>query len=560
MQFQRNQSSPQPIRIVSLGGFGRVTSNMFVYEQDNDIILVDCGMGFPTEDMLGVDMLIPDISYLKPKFNKIRGLIYTHGHEDHTGATPYILAQLPPIPLYASRLTANLLMEKLADFANLPKQVNILIPGQPLKLGSFTIESVRISHSIPDATNLLITTKYGAVYHGSDFKFDFTPVDGVQPDVGRIAKAGDAGIRLLLSDSLGSERKGYTPSEKTLEDTFEIAVSKCQGKFIVTSMSSNISRWYQAATAAIRHGRRIAVSGRSIQRNLEVAARLGIFTLPKESFIELKQAKKLPPKNVCVLIAGSQAQSGSAMERLATGEHSDLTIVKGDTVMFSTDYIPGNETAVQSLIDTLARQGADVIYSEITDHLHVSGHGSQQDMLLLLGLSRPQFAVPIGGTYRHMVQYAKLATSMGYSADKILLPDYNSSVEIYPDIVQLGPKVDIKNVMVDGLGVGDVGSVVLRDRQHLAEEGIVVAIAEMDQNDYSKLLNLELISRGFVFDKQNTPLLNSATEEVKKNFEEKQGHIESDRHARTLITDVLERYFFAETHRRPMVLPVIVSV
>jgi len=560
MQFHPSTPLVEPVRIVSLGGFGKVTSNMFVYEQDNDIILVDCGMGFPTDEMLGIDLLIPDISYLRPKFNKIRGLIYTHGHEDHTGATPYILSQLPKIPLYASRLTANLLMEKLADFASLPKQVNILVPGQPLKLGSFTVESVRISHSIPDATHLMITTKYGMVYHGSDFKFDFTPVDGIQPDVGRIAKAGDVGIRLLLSDSLGSERKGYTPSEKSLEDTFETALNKCQGKFIVTSMSSNISRWYQAATAAIRHGRRIAVSGRSIQRNLEVAARLGIFSLPKDAFVELKQVKKLAPKNVCVLIAGSQAQAGSAMERLSTGEHNDLTVLPGDTILFSSDYIPGNETAVQSLIDIFSRQGADVIYSEITDNLHVSGHGSQQDMLLLLGLTRPKYVLPIGGTYRHMVQYGRLAMSMGYEKDKILLPEYNQSIEIYPDFIKTGAKFDIKNVMVDGLGVGDVGSVVLRDRQHLAEEGVVVAIAEFDQNDYSKLINLELISRGFVFDKQNSTLLNSATNEVKKAFFQKSGKIESERHARSLVSDILEKYFFEQTHRRPMILPVVVSV
>ncbi len=560
MQFHQNTPSREPVKLIALGGFGKVTSNMFVYEQDNDILLVDCGMGFPTEDMLGVDLLIPDISYLRPKFNKIRGLVYTHGHEDHTGATPYILQQLPKIPLYASRLTAHLLMEKLADYANLPQQVNILVPGTPLKLGSFTIESIRVSHSIPDATHLLISTKYGNIYHGSDFKFDFTPVDGVQPDVGRIAKAGTDGVKLLLSDSLGSERKGFTPSEKSLEDTFETAVSQCKGKFIVTSMSSNISRWYQAATAAIRHGRRIAVSGRSIQRNLEVAGRLGIFKLPPDAFVELKSVKKLTPKNVSVLVAGIQGQTGSAMERLATGEHSDLEVTPGDTIMFSSDYIPGSETAVQSLIDTLSKQGAEVIYSGIMDHLHVSGHGSQQDMTLLLGLAKPQYVLPIGGTYRHMVQYAKLASSMGFAPDHIMLPDYNQIIEIYPDTVKLGAKTDIKSVMVDGLGVGDVGAVVLRDRQHLAEEGVVVAIAEFDQNDYSKLINLELISRGFVFDKHNANLLASATSEVKKVFFGKLGKVESERHARLHVSDTLEKYFFQSTRRRPMILPIIVSV
>ncbi|OGD09044.1 hypothetical protein A2397_01685 [Candidatus Amesbacteria bacterium RIFOXYB1_FULL_44_23] len=549
-----------PLKIISLGGFGKVTSNMFVYELENDILLVDCGMGFPTEDMLGIDILIPDISYLRDKMHKIRGLVITHGHEDHTGGLAYILPELKNIPVYANQLPANLIMEKLAEYQNMPKQINILTPGEILKLGQFSVESVRVTHSIPDTTHLIIHTPQGTIYHGSDFKFDFTPLDNIQSDLRRIARAGSEGIVLLLSDSLGSERQGYTPSERTLADTFEKEIAGCEGKFIVTSMSSNISRWYQAAQVAIRHGRRVAVSGRSIERNLAIASRLGYFNLPKTAFIDLRSIRKLPPKNVCILVAGSQGQTGSAMERIATGDHRDITITPGDKVIFSSDYIPGNETAVHTLIDALSKLGATVIYSEITDHLHVSGHGSQQDLLLLMSLTKPQYLLPIGGTYRHMVQYSKLAQEMGYSSDKILLPGNNQSITVSNGKAALGPIVTVRNVMVDGLGVGDVGNVVLRDRQHLAEEGVVVAVLEVDQNNLGNLTNLEIISRGFVFEKYTSSLLTQASDRIKQAVAQKSGKIESDRHLRQIVIDHLGAFLFEQTHRRPMILPVVVEV
>ncbi|OGC93007.1 hypothetical protein A2876_00455 [Candidatus Amesbacteria bacterium RIFCSPHIGHO2_01_FULL_48_32b] len=560
MKFQQKNPPGEILRILSLGGFGRVTSNMFVYEYGQDILIVDCGMGFPSEEMLGVDILIPDVSYLRPRLGKIRGLVITHGHEDHTGALPYILPQIGNIPIYGSKLTANLIMEKLAEYQGIPKQVQILIPGEPIRLGQFTVESVRVTHSIPDATNLIIKTPQNTIYHGSDFKFDFTPVDGVPSDVGRIAAAGNSGIDLLLSDSLGSERRGYTPSEKSLEEMFEREISHCQGKFIVTTMGSNISRWRQAAEAALRHGRRVCILGKSISRNISVASRLGYLQLPSSIIIEPKDVKKLPPKNVCLLVAGSQAQAGSALERLATEDNKDVKILPGDKVVFSSDYIPGSESAVQSLIDTLSRLGATVIYSNITDDLHVSGHGSRQDLLLMMTLTHPKYLLPIGGTYRHMVQYSLLAQTMGFSPDKILLPSYNQTLEVSSTGVKLGPLTDIKNVMVDGLGIGDVGHVVLRDRQHLAEEGIVVAVAQVDQNNTGKLIDLELISRGFVFDKYNGNILKEAISQAKSAFGKPKGHIDSDRHARQILVDVLERFFFDRTRRRPMILPVVIEV
>jgi ribonuclease J len=325
-------------------------------------------------------------------------------------------------------------------------------------------------------------------------------------------------------------------------------------------MSSNISRWRQAAEAAIRHGRRVAIAGKSIERNIQVATRLGYLKLPHSAFVDLKAIKKLPPKNVCILVAGSQAQPGSALERVAAQEHREITVSPKDKVVFSSDYIPGNESAVQALIDSLARLGATVVYSGITDHLHVSGHGSQQDLLLMMALTRPKYLLPIGGTYRHMVQYSQLAQGMGFPADHILLPNANQTIEVSSDSVRLGPSLDIKNVMVDGLGIGDVGNVVLRDRQHLAEEGVMVAVTEVDQNDLSQVINIELISRGFVFDRQNSSLLADASQVVRQSISAKKGKIESERQLREVIIDTLERFLFAKTHRRPMILPVIVQV
>jgi len=548
------------LKIIPLGGFGNVNTNMFVYELENDILLIDCGLGFPTEDMLGVDVLIPDISYLKDKLSKIRGLVVTHGHDDHIGGLPYILPSLGNIPVYASNLPANLIMDKLTEYPNIKNKINVLTPRQPLQLGQFSIESIHVTHSVPESTQLVISTPAGTVYHGSDFKFDFTPVYRDFSDLQGIAQAGSRGIDLLLSDCLGSERKGYTPSETTLDETFDRELADCPGKFIVTSIGSNISRWYQASKAAVRHGRKIVMAGRSIDRNLSVAIRLGYFDIPKNAFIDIRQAKRLPPNKICVLAAGSQGQTGSALERIATGEHRDITIQPFDKVVFSSDYIPGTEASVASVINELSRKKVTVIYTAITDNLHVSGHGSQQDLLLLLSLTKPKYVLPFGGNYNHMVQYSRLAQNMGYTQDKIFLPPTNQTIILSGGQASLGPQIPLRNIMVDGLGVGDVGQVVLRDRQQLAEEGIVIAVLEVEQSNLSNLINFELINRGFVFEKSSGDLLNQATQNIKKVLQSKTGQIESDRHLRQIVSETLGRFMFDKTHRRPMILPVVVEV
>lgn len=560
MQFHPSKPSIPMLRIISLGGFGQVTSNMFVYEFEDDILLVDCGIGFPTEEMLGVDILIPDFSYLKNKLQKIRGLVLTHGHEDHVGALPYILPQIPNVPVYASKFPAHLVMAKLAEYQNMPKTVKVLDPGTPLQLGKFTVTSVRISHSIPDSTNLIIQTPVGTVYHGSDFKIDFTPLDGVLPELGKIAEAGNKGIHLLLSDSLGSDRPGYTPSEKSLNYTFEREMAHCEGKFIMTTIGSNISRFSQVISAAAKLGRRVAISGRSMERNIKVALELGYLKVPNGIFVNLKEVRKLPAKNVCILMAGSGGQVESALGRLGLGEHRDVDIKPGDKILFSSSIIPGTESAVEALIDMLAERGANVVHPDASGDLHVSGHPGQQELLLMMNLTRPNYLLPMGGSFRHMALYSKLAQSMGYSADKILLPKYNQTIEVYPNMVKMGPAIEIRRVMVDGLGVGDVGDSVLRDRQTLAKEGMVVVVVEAKQTNLSLAENVEIISRGFVFAKQSSNLLAEASDLVKKELSKRTGKLNHEHQVREIVVDTLERYFASTTGRRPMILPVIVEV
>src|SRR3989338_7589972 len=397
--------------------------------------------------MLGVDLLIPDISYLQEKKDKIRGLILTHGHEDHIGGLPYIIPQLPKFPLFASRLTAALAQDKLKELS-LNTKVKVLNPEGSLKLGSFIIEPVRVSHSIPDTYHYFITSPAGTVYHGSDFKFDFTPVDGLQPQIDRISRLADKGVTLLLSDCLRSESEGYTPSEITLNETFEREISKATGRFIVTTMSSNISRWQQAIDASFKHGRKVALIGRSVDKNIEVSNRVGFLKIPKETLIRQDEIRHFPDASLTLFVAGSLAQSGSSLERIALGEHRFIKIHQGDRVLFSSDYIPGTENAIHQLIDVLTKAGATVSYAEISDNLHVSGHGASGDQKLLVALTRPRYMLPTGGNYRMMKQYSLIMQPMGYSQDKILVPDVGDVIVVKDGLVKIEGHVETRDIMV----------------------------------------------------------------------------------------------------------------
>lgn len=452
MRFKNKKQDS--LKIFSLGGFGRVTQNMFVYELNTarggkDILLIDCGVGFPGEATAEGDLLIPDPSYLLPFKNRIRGLVLTHGHEDHIGALPYILPKIGlNVPVFGSRLTVALAQGKLAEH-NLRVKVKVVGTKQKIPLGPFLLEFVYVTHSIPDTLNLAIHTPLGTVFHASDFKFDWTPPLGKHAQIGKIASIGNKGVICLLSDCLRSEKTGYTLSERVVEDSLEREIFDCRGKFLITTMSSNVSRWQQAANVCLRHGRKIALAGFSIEKMVEIASHLGYLKIPPSSLIKLSRLKRLPPSQVAIFVAGNQGQENSALSRIAAGNHRQIQIQPGDKVVFSADYIPGNEVSIHNLIDQLYRLGAVVSYSDILDDLHVSGHASQAELALMINLVRPKFLVPIGGAFRHLKQYALLAQRIGFKENQIILAEGGESVMLDANkAVRKGPPVKIKSNLV----------------------------------------------------------------------------------------------------------------
>ena len=441
MKFKKNNRNNN-LKIMALGGFGSVTQNLFVYEYQDSILVVDCGIGFKEEEGKS-GIVVPDINYLIQNQRKIKGIVFTHGHEDHIGGLPFLLSKIKRrIPLFASRLTAAMIEEKLKE-NNLQAKIEIINFNSRLNLKPFGVEFVFISHSIPDTFHFIIRTPCGVIYHGSDFKFDWTPVMNKQSEVGKIALCGHRGVDLLLSDCLRSEKKGYTLSESMIEESFEREIRNCRGRFFVTTISSNISRWQQAINVIANHHRKAVLMGRSVEKVINIARQLEYLKIPKDLIVPLKKASYLRPDQIAFLISGSQAQSGSALDRIASGR-SQIKIKPGDKVVFSTDCIPGNEVALYRLIDKLSYLGVVVSYSDIFDDLHVSGHGSQNDLALLISLTKPKFLLPIGGAFRHMRQYAILAQKMGFRQEKILLPKENQTIEMLIDgQVKLGSEITL---------------------------------------------------------------------------------------------------------------------
>lgn len=563
--FQVKQFSQAVLRLVPLGGIGDVTKNMYVYEfrptpdKISDILIIDCGIGFPDEAMYGIDLIIPDITYLKNKKDKIRGIILTHGHEDHIGALPYILPELK-VPVYGTKLTAALAEVKLHDFG-LQSKVNVVNENNILRLGPFLIEFVHVTHSIPDATNLILKTPVGVFYHGSDFKFDWTPIDGRKTDVGKIAQASKEGIFCLLSDCVRVESAGYTLSEQVIEDTLEKEIRNCQGKFIFTTQSSNISRIQQAINVAVRNNRKIVFLGRSIEKNVEVTKKLKYLEFPDILVINEKEIKRHHAKELALIVTGSQAQPNSALSRIAEGVHKTVSVSPGDVVVFSADPIPGYENSVHTLIDILTASGARVAYSEISDALHVSGHGAKNDLALMIGLTNPKLLLPIGGTFRQMRHYAELAFNMGYHENQVILPMAGDVIEFSPpDHVRISEKLDLKNIMIDGLGVGDIGNVVLRDRQTMASDGIVIVVVPIEQSSGRVTAEPDIISRGFVYMKESGELIDQAKKIVVNSLKLKKGRIIDWKYVRKQVEGNLEVYLFRETHRRPLILSVVIHV
>lgn len=548
------------LKFIAISGTTDVTQNCYVYEYGNDMIVVDCGVGFPDAEMYGVDLVIPDFTYIRENAKKLRGIVVSHGHEDHLGAIPFLLRDIPNIPIYATKLVAGFIEDKLNDYGIKGVKVNVFDPERDtVAIGAFKITPFRVSHSVPDGVGLCIDTPEGKVFHVPDYKFDWTPVDRRPFDIRKAAILSSGEVLALASDALGSTNPGYTESEKEIESRIKDIVEDATGQVFFTTISSNISRMQQALNVAQRLGRKVCFIGRSIDKKAEIAKRLGYLFYPDGLVISPKQAGKLPPERVMFIISGSYGQPGSALYRVALGEHEYLKIEKGDTVVFSSDPAPpGSKQNVDFVVDRLIEGSVEVHYYDIQEDLHVSGHGSQHDITMLFALIQPKYLIPIGGTIRHMRGYSKLAQSMGWSAGDVLELREGDVAEFTNKTARIGQHIHVKSVLVDGLGIGDVGNTVLRDRHTLSKDGIAIVLVQIDKDAKKLLGDPEIISRGFVFEGKSAGFLDEAGRELRKKLE---GRGVVDEHtAKESAVDFLERYFFSKIGRRPMVLPVVVEV
>lgn len=549
----------QQLKLIPLGGIGSATKNMYVYEYGDEILIVDCGMGFPQDSDLGVDSVIPDVSYLEKSGKKLLGIVLTHPHMDHIGGLPYILPRLKDIEVFGGKLSIAMAEVRVREFGIKNRMTAV---SDKLDLGHFHVEFIHSTHSVPDSTHLLIKTPAGTVYHGADFKFDLTPIDNMPPDMASMAIAGRNGVDLMLTDCLGIEKNGFCPSERSLMKAIDNEFRTTQGKVIFTGMSSSILRFQMAIEAAANYHRRVAIIGRSVEQNIEAAIKTGFIKIPKGTLIKPQQAATMPANQVCIIVSGSQGQVGSAMHRLANNEHRMARLKKGDKVIISSNAIPGtgNDADIFDLMDTLYKHGVDVVYSGTSENLHVSGHGYRGDMALLAQLVRPKHIIPIGGDVRHMMLYKTLAKDMNFAPDQVSVLTEGQSVILENHTVKEGQKFETRNIYVDGLGIGDVGTVVLRDRQVMAEDGILIAMVPLKKENSQVAGDIEIISRGFVYQKESQDLINDARKHVLYCLKDLKGQATDWGFIRKKIEGQLEKFAFDHTQRRPLVVCILIEV
>lgn len=549
----------QELRYIPLGGAGRVTQNMHVFESDNDIMIIDTGIGMPEADQFGVDVVIPDVTYLKSKQNKIRGILISHAHEDHIGGLPYILKELNSPPIWAARLPQGFIQNKLAEHNLLQGQTMHLIEPEkdPFKIGEFEIHPYRVNHSVPDALGFFIKTPIGNIVYSPDFKFDWTPVDGNLFDIGKLSNLAREGVMVLFSDCLGSNREGYTQSERKIQYAFEREMEDVESQVFISTVSSNISRMQQAINASIKYHRKVIPVGRSIEQNLEIARNLGFVKVPEGVIVSLEHARKIPPRKSTYIIAGSYGQKGSALDRVARGEHRQIRMRDDAVVIFSADPIPGIIDQVNTVIDTLTERGARVVYSETQDDLHVSGHGSQGDLSMMIGITRPQYFVPIGGTARHQRSYSYLVERMGFDPKTVFELRSGQTVQFTKDAARLGEKVETKDVFVDGNLVGDVGRVVLEDRMQMATEGVCIVVIKK-KKDGSLDNRVDVFSRGFIYMFESgewVKMIYRIAGRILHNKKASDWNGLKDR-----LDKEIGNFLFKKIKRRPLILPVMVNI
>ena len=550
----------EKIKIIPLGGVNEIGKNLTVVEYKDEIIVIDCGLRFPDEEMFGIDIVIPDVSYLLKNSEKVKGIFLTHGHEDHIGALAYVLKQIN-VPVYGTQLTLGIVEMKLKEHGLLSvTELRRVNPKDIVKLDNIAVEFIKTNHSIADSVAIAIHTPVGVVLHTGDFKVDYTPIDGEVIDLPRFAELGRKGVLAMMADSTNVERPGYTMSESTVGATFEKYFANAKGRIIVATFASNIHRIQQIITAATKYGRKVAVSGRSIENMVAVGTELGYLQLEKEALINIDAINKYSPDKIAIITTGSQGEPMSALARMASNEHKKVSIVDGDMVIISATPIPGNEKLISRVINQLFKYGAEVIYEALAD-VHVSGHAYQEELKLIHTLVKPKFFIPVHGEYRHLKQHAELAVKLGLSPANTVIADIGDVIEVGRDSIKKNGTVASGNVFVDGLGVGDVGNIVLRDRKHLSQDGILTVVVTIEKESGSVIAGPDIISRGFVYVRESEDLMDQAREIVKdslKQCEEK--HITDWATLKTNIKEDLRNFLYEKTKRKPMILPIIMEI
>ncbi|MBQ3515074.1 MAG: ribonuclease J [Lachnospiraceae bacterium] len=546
------------VKIIPLGGLEQIGMNITAFEYEDSIIVVDCGLSFPDDEMLGIDLVIPDVTYLKENASKVKGLVITHGHEDHIGAIPYVLKELN-IPIYATKLTMGIIEHKLKEH-NLMRttKTKVVKYGQSINLGCFRIEFIRVNHSIADAAALAIYTPAGVIVHTGDFKIDYTPVFGEVTDLQRFAELGKKGVLALMTDSTNVERPGFTMSERTVGKTIDgLFAENKENRIIVATFASNVDRVQQIINSAVKYGRKVVIEGRSMVNIITTAQELGYINIPENTLIDIEQIKNYTNDQIVLITTGSQGETMAALSRMAASVHKKISIVPGDTVIFSSHPIPGNEKAVSKVINELVRKGANVVFQDT----HVSGHACQEEIKLIYALTKPMYAIPVHGEYRHLKTHAKLAMDMGVEKDHVLVLSSGEVLEISKESAKIVGNVPCQGILVDGLGVGDVGNIVLRDRQHLSQNGLLIVVVTLEKYSNQLIAGPDIVSRGFVYVRESETLMDDAKMVVQDALDEcLRKNITDWGRIKTAIKDSLGEFLWKRTKRNPMILPIITEV
>ena len=549
----------QKVQIIPLGGLGEIGKNMTVFRYGDDIILIDAGLMFPEDDMLGIDLVIPDFTYLLENRDKLRAIFLTHGHEDHIGALPYVLKQLD-VPVYGTALTLGILEGRLEENGVSDDNLHVIKPGDKVTVGAFKMDFLRVNHSIPDAIGMAITTPIGVIIHTGDFKIDHTPVDGQVTEFNKFAEYGDRGVLLMLADSTNAERPGFTPSERSVGRVFDEQFAVAKNRIIVATFSSNVHRIQQVIDSAYKYGRKVAVMGRSMVNVVNIAVELGYLKVPEGVLIDIDETNNYRADQIVICTTGSQGEPMSALTRMARNDHKKAEILPGDTVIISATPIPGNEKLVSNTINHLYKLGAEVIH-ERSSGVHVSGHASQEELKLMHNLVRPKFFIPVHGEYRHLITHAKLAQDLGMPKENIMIAENGVVIELTKNSITTAGKITSGRVLVDGLGVGDVGNIVLRDRRQLSQDGIMIVVVTLDSETCAVVAGPDIVSRGFVYVREAEDLMGEAKERVQAALDKCQENgITEWAQIKNAVKDALGKFLYEKTRRRPMILPIIQEV